>query len=144
VWKEREKDRQRKDVCVGGSDSEGGRMERERERDCDTNNMQCTWKRILFLFYLSCFLSFTLICPGIEALPLYVGACPVILCHETDEYEKRAWTRVERVMSFAYSQSAITFSIKTGFIHRYSFHPTWKKCNSKGCLLCRVCFANET
>ena len=56
--------------------------------------------------------------PGINALPLYVGACPMILCHETDEYEERAWTRLERVLSFAYSGSAIAMSIKSGFLHR--------------------------
>ena len=56
--------------------------------------------------------------PGIAALPLYVGACPVILCHETDGYEDRAWTRVERVLSLAYSGSSIAMSIKSGFLHR--------------------------
>jgi hypothetical protein len=56
--------------------------------------------------------------PGICALPLYVGACPVILYHETEGYEDRAWTRIERVLSYTYSQSFITVSIKSGFLHR--------------------------
>jgi hypothetical protein len=55
---------------------------------------------------------------GIATLPLYVGACPVILCHETDGYEDRAWTRVERVLSLAYSGSSIAMSVKSGFLHR--------------------------
>ena len=49
--------------------------------------------------------------PGIAALPLY-GACPVILCHETDGCgDRAAWTRVERVLSLAYSGSSIAMSI---------------------------------
>ena len=43
--------------------------------------------------------------PSICALLLYVGACPVILYHETEGYENRAWTRIDRVLSYTYSQS---------------------------------------
>ena len=59
--------------------------------------------------------------PGITALPLYIGACPIILCHETPTYEERAWTRLERVLSFSFSGSLIAMAIQSGFLHRYSF-----------------------
>ena len=57
--------------------------------------------------------------PGVKALPLYVGACSVFAYFNTPEYEPRCWTRVERVMAYAFSNSGDTqIAISPGFTHR--------------------------
>jgi hypothetical protein len=55
---------------------------------------------------------------GIEALPLYAAACPVLVSYMTQDYNSRAWTRVERVISYAYSDTAIPIQVSGGFLHR--------------------------
>jgi hypothetical protein len=42
------------------------------------------------------------IAPGVTMLPLYVSCCNNILCYDTEEYEPRAWCRVERLMFTAF------------------------------------------
>jgi hypothetical protein len=56
--------------------------------------------------------------PSIEALPLYVAACPVLAAYSTTDYDTRAWTMLERVVSYAYSDTAIPIRISGGFLHR--------------------------
>eukprot|EP00873_Tetraselmis_striata_P025357 jgi/Tetstr1/445621/TSEL_003426.t1 len=57
--------------------------------------------------------------PGVLALPLYVAACSVFAFYDTPEYEQRCWTRVERVMSYAFcAHGNRVFSIPPGFEHR--------------------------
>ena len=55
---------------------------------------------------------------GIQALPLYAAACPVLAAYTTEDYNSRAWTRVERVVSYAYSDTAIPIQVSGGFLHR--------------------------
>jgi len=42
------------------------------------------------------------VAPGVAMLPLYVSSCSNIICWDADEYETRAWCRVERLMFAAF------------------------------------------
>lgn len=45
---------------------------------------------------------------GISALPLYIAACTKILAWRTPDFERRCWTMVERVLSYAFCVGGLT------------------------------------
>ena len=51
-----------------------------------------------------------------HAFVVYTG--PVLAAYTTEDYNSRAWTRVERVVSYAYSDTAIPIQVSGGFLHR--------------------------
>mmetsp|Transcript_19732 Transcript_19732/g.43131 ORF Transcript_19732/g.43131 Transcript_19732/m.43131 type:complete len:338 (-) Transcript_19732:1397-2410(-) len=56
--------------------------------------------------------------PEIAALPGFVACSHIMLCYHTDDYERRAWCRVERMMGYALSTAGdMMFVVKEGFQH---------------------------
>merc|ERR1712137_1133752 len=54
---------------------------------------------------------------GVYTLPLYVACCTdfVIYESETAEYEKRAWTRIERMLTYAFNYFPNMIYIHRGY-----------------------------
>ena len=55
---------------------------------------------------------------GISHLPLYVAACAEIVFYFTDSYEGRAWTRLERVIGYAFNPAPMFVFIDDKYIER--------------------------
>ena len=66
-------------------------------------------------------LSTTIKLMQIYALPHYVAACHGLLIYDKDDYEERAWTRSERVVSYAFNEAGLNpFLIGEDF--KYDFY----------------------
>ena len=52
---------------------------------------------------------------GVATLPLYVAACSEIIFYHTDSYEGRAWTRLERVIGYAFNPAPMFVFIDDGY-----------------------------
>jgi len=55
----------------------------------------------------------------INSLPLYIACCNYMVCCETDEYNDRAWCRLEQAMAYSFMRSGQSlFSIDLNFQHK--------------------------
>lgn len=56
--------------------------------------------------------------PFVAALPLFVSACRTIVCYETDDFERRAWCRAERMVAYALCANGdCPFVVGANFCH---------------------------